>query len=59
METLEKTFRVGNETIEIWRYGVDDYAVNFDWEASVRGTLMEVMEELFSVYGEEIFEMEL
>lgn len=59
METLEKTFRVGNKTIEIWRHGVNDYTVNFDWEASVRGTLMEVMEELFSVYGEEIFEMEL
>ena len=59
METLEKTFRVGNKTIEIWRYGVNDYVINLNWESSVRGTLMEVMEELFSIYGEEIFEMEL
>lgn len=57
MGTLEKTMHLGGETQEIWRFGVDDYAVNFiEQDCSVRGTLMEVMGEIFEVYAEEIFE---
>lgn len=57
MGTLEKTMHLGGETQEIWRFGVDDYAVNFiEQDCSVRGTLMEIMSEIFEVYAEEIFE---
>lgn len=57
METLEKVINLSNETLEIWRFGVDDYAVNFiNGECSIRGTLMEVMNEVFGMYAEEIFE---
>ena len=57
METLEKVINLSNETLEIWRFGVDDYAVNFiNGECSIRGTLIEVMNEVFGMYAEEIFE---
>ena len=57
METLEKVINLSDETLEIWRFGVDDYAVNFvNGECSIRGTLIEVMNEVFGMYAEEIFE---
>ena len=57
METLEKVINLSNETLEIWRFGVDDYAVNFiNGDCSIRGTLIEVMNEVFGMYAEEIFE---
>lgn len=46
-ETLEATLKFGYETVEIWRFGVNDYAANFiedDW--SVRGTPWQIIEEI-------------
>lgn len=39
------------KTIEIWRWGDNDYSVEFiDDDCSVRGTLLEVMQELDDAY---------
>lgn len=44
---LESTMKAGSETIEIWKYGEDDYAVYFrNADCSVRGTLLEIMKEI-------------
>lgn len=60
-ETLEARFKAQDngfvEQIEIWRFGKNDYAVNFiENECSVRGTLAEVMDEIYSVYKPEDLE---
>lgn len=65
MATLEARFRVENddtgvETMEVWRAGKNDYWVNFlNAECSVRGTLMDVMNEIYSIYEdvEEVHDM--
>ena len=56
MATLEARLRAENEdtgveTIEIWRAHKNDYWVNFlNAESSVRGTLFDVMNEIYSIY---------
>ena len=46
------------ETIEIWRYGINDYAVNFiNGDCSVRGSLKDVIEEIINSFGNDIFEV--
>lgn len=51
MGTLETTLKFEDETIEIWRYGRNDYSVNFiNADCSVRGTLLQVMDEITAVY---------
>lgn len=60
-ETLEARYEARGEdiidVIEIWRFGKNDYAVNFiNADCSVRGTLAEVMEELFSTFKPEDLE---
>jgi hypothetical protein len=60
MGTLESMYKIGDEIIEIWRYGVNDYAVNYvNGDCSVRGTLIDVWTEIFSIYAEDIFEQEV
>jgi hypothetical protein len=40
-----------DETIEIWRAHKNDYWANFlNSECSVRGTLFDVMNEIYSIY---------
>ena len=50
-ETLETTITHSNHgQVEIWRYGIDDYAACFTDEGwSVRGTLLDILVEM---YGE-------
>lgn len=51
MTIKETRFAVDDDIIEIWRYGRNDYCaywVNGDY--SIRGTLAEVMTEIFSIY---------
>lgn len=60
-EILEVKFEARSEgivdVIEIWRFGKNDYAVNFvNNHCSVRGTLAEVMDELFSTFRPEDLE---
>ncbi len=43
---LETTFNIGDNIIEIWRWGVDDYSINFYTDLySVRGSLKDILEE--------------
>ena len=52
MATLVEQLQIGKELIEIWQYGPNDFSVNYiTSEASVRGTLMEVMADLNNAYG--------
>ena len=47
METLETIIKIGSETIEIWRWGLNDYSVNFiNGDCSVRGTLADIVIEI-------------
>ena len=51
METLEARLIADGETMEIWRAGINDYWVNFkNADCSVRGTLVEVMNEIYSAF---------
>lgn len=45
-------WKVGNETIEIWQYGLDDYSAYFvQADCSVRGSLLQVMQEINETFG--------
>ncbi len=60
-ETLEVRFETRGsdivDVIEVWRFGKNDYAVNFiNADCSVRGTLAEVMDELYSTFRPEDLE---
>lgn len=56
-ETLELAVTIKGENIEIWRYGVNDYSVNFiDRDFSVRGSLAGVILELVETLGLEALE---
>ena len=63
--TLEAKFEAKNEdmedTLEIWRFGKNDYAVNFiNNECSVRGTMADVLDEIFSIFTtDELTEVEV
>ena len=47
MPTVETTFTTkAGDVITIQRYGVDDYDATWDDTFSVRGTLLQVMQEL-------------
>ena len=47
MGTLETTIKIGSETIEIWRWGLNDYSVNFiNGDCSVRGSLASIIMEI-------------
>jgi hypothetical protein len=50
--TLEtKLMASDGEIMEVWRAGKNDYWVNFIMgECSVRGTLAQVMNEIYSIY---------
>ena len=51
MGTLEARLTADGEIMEIWRAGVNDYWVNFtNGDCSVRGTLVEVMNEIYSTF---------
>lgn len=55
MATLEAKLlahgEILDETIEIWRAGKNDYWANFiKNDYSVRGTLFDVMNEIYSIY---------
>lgn len=52
MGTLVDKLMIGNEYIEIWQFGLNDYSVNYvTSDASVRGTLLEVMADLNNAFG--------
>lgn len=52
MGTLVEKLQIGNEEIEIWQFGLNDYAVNYiTSDVSIRGTLLEVMAELHDTFG--------
>lgn len=52
MGTLVDKLMIGTEYIEIWQFGLNDFSVNYvTSEASVRGTLLEVMADLNNSYG--------
>lgn len=52
MGTLVDKLMVGTEYIEIWQFGLNDFSVNYvTSEASVRGTLLEVMADLHETFG--------
>lgn len=54
LPTRESVLLVDGETIEIWRYGVNDYSANYmQGDCSTRGTLMQVLEEIIEAYGPE------
>lgn len=54
---LETTIRLENETIDILRWGPNDYSAEFyNADCSVRGTMIQIMAEIFDAFGEEIFE---
>ena len=51
LATLETKLSDGKETIEIWRYGNNDYAAYFhNADCSVRGTFLEVMAEITTAW---------
>lgn len=51
METLETTIKVGDETILIFRHGVNDYSIGYvKADCSLRGTLMEIINDLNQNY---------
>lgn len=51
---LIKIMKVGKETIEIWRFGKNDYAINyFDADYSLRGTLTDILTDLEEFLKEE------
>lgn len=52
LPTRESVLLMGGETVEIWRYGVDDYSANYiQSDCSTRGTLAQVLEEIIEAYG--------
>lgn len=52
MGMLVDKLLVGTEYIEIWQFGPNDFAVNYvTSEASIRGTLLEVMADLHETFG--------
>ena len=52
MPTLEATWTIRDKRVELWRYGQNDYSVNFvDDDCSVRGTLLEVAQEIDDAYN--------
>lgn len=52
MGTLVDKLMIGTEYIEIWQFGLNDFAVNYiTSDASVRGTLLEVMADLNNSFG--------
>lgn len=51
---VEAIWKAGDETITLTKFGTDDYSVYFhNADCSVRGTLLEVMQEI-----NEAFEIE-
>lgn len=52
MGTLVDKLMIGTEYIEIWQFGLNDFSVNYvTSDASVRGTLLEVMNDLHQTFG--------
>jgi hypothetical protein len=52
MGTLVDKLLIGKEYIEIWQFGPNDFSVNYvTSDASVRGTLLEVMADLNNSFG--------
>ena len=48
---LEMVLKFHDETIEIRRYGKNDYSADFiTGDCSVRGTLLDVMKEITAIY---------
>lgn len=59
MGTLEARLTADGEVMEIWRAGKNDYWVNFqNANCSVRGTLVQVMNEIYSAF-EDVEELPL
>lgn len=51
MPQLIDTLQIDDEVIEIWQYGINDFAVNYiTSKHSIRGTLMEVLADLQETY---------
>lgn len=47
----ETTLRFENETVDIYRWGPNDYSAEFHMaDCSVRGTLLQIMQELSAAY---------
>lgn len=57
LKMLETTIELENETINIMRWGPNDYSAEFyNADCSVRGTMVQIMAEIFDIFGEEILE---
>ncbi len=55
--TLEAVWKVGDDQIQIWRGGRNDYWAYFaNGDCSVRGTMLDVMTEISAIYGRELIE---
>lgn len=51
MGILETTIRLDGETINIYRFGTNDYSAEFEMaDCSVRGTLLDIMMEISAAY---------
>lgn len=54
---VEAIYKAGNETITITKFGPNDYNVYFhNADCSVRGTLLEVMQEINEAFEIETLE---
>ena len=52
MTALVDKLQVGDEHIEIWQYGANDFAVFYRTSnTSCRGTLLQVMQDLNKCFG--------